>query len=94
MKADATDQVGNVVAIKPAGRRQHDEIISPLDQVGRLDGLGLGQIALLFGNELEVVMPDVEDRRRPCHPRSGMVIRPSEAINPTSRTGVSPKNSG
>ena len=39
--AHAADEVGDVVAVKPAGGGQHDEVVSTLDQVGRLDRLGL-----------------------------------------------------
>src|ERR1700733_418609 len=58
--SDTPNQVRNVVTIEAAGRCQHNEVISPLDQVRRFHRLGLGDAPLLFGDKLEVVVTYVE----------------------------------
>ena len=61
LEADAADEVVDVVAVEAAGGGQEDEVVAALDQVGGLDGLGVLVPVLIFGNELEVVVPEVEE---------------------------------
>ncbi len=49
VKADAAHQVVDLVAVKSARGRGHDVVLPPLDQLGGLDGLGLGASAWSSG---------------------------------------------
>ncbi len=61
VKSNAVHQVVDVIAIKAARRRENDVIILALDETGRLDGFWRVAVPLVFRNELEIVVADIEN---------------------------------
>ncbi len=75
------DEVVDLVAVQPPRRGGQDEVPLTLDQVGRLDGLGHVAFGLILGDELEIMVPDVEDAG------GGAVARPGLSSALPRRSG-------
>src|SRR5271157_4397193 len=72
VESDAADKIMDVVAVKSARGGQDNIIMSTGDEVAGQHGLWGLAFPLVFGNELEEVMADIEDsRRRPVLDRDG-----------------------